>query len=92
MNLNEVLEHMGNRGAVRRESWLPTHVLVFGMDNVGWLYNCVPLPVNNLPMKQLWIPCLAEILADDWEIVDLNWWDDREKFDGPVNYVGLENG
>ena len=89
MKLSEVLEHMGERGAVRRGSWHPDSLLVFGMDNVGWLYIRHPYTGS----KSMWVPFLAEILADDWEIVDLNWERDREEFDGPGNYYkGEANG
>lgn len=95
MKLSEVIEHLGNRGAIRRQIWNPKAMLVFGMDNIGWFYFNVPLPADEVPKfyKTRWIPDLAQILADDWEIVDLNWEHDREKFDGlKVGYNGEVNG
>jgi hypothetical protein len=75
MTLGEISEHLGKRGFVTRVKWCREYdnpevvgtakcVLVFGMDNVGWL--C--LRENDLihRQKKMWLPCLDDIKATDW--------------------------
>jgi hypothetical protein len=63
---SEMIEHLAGRGAIKRPSTGST-IYVFGFDNIGWMYNFG----SNL--ECMWHITLADLNADDWETVDLNW-------------------
>ena len=79
MKFSKIVKHLGKRGYVTRGLWKEHGTrLAFGMDNVGWLM----WQVNGEECKQMWTPCLAEIWAEDWIIVD-EFWEFRNEKETP---------
>ena len=85
MKFSEIVEHLGKRGFVTRKSYDRNSYVFFGMDNIGWQitrgsievasngYGQAVKIIEHPNRKNTWTPCLAELKAEDWQIVDLFW-------------------
>jgi len=67
-----VTDHLAKRGFATRVLWNGMAVLVFGMDNVGYL---VPRS-NTLATPIYWSPNLDELNAKDWIVLPYFYFDD----------------
>jgi hypothetical protein len=77
MKFEEVVPHLRERGVARRKSWYGFSLIVFGMDNICHEYLTGPMAPG--PRDRLYTFCLADLCAEDWEIIDLHW-DTGRKF------------
>lgn len=69
MKFSEIVDHLGKRGFTTRKSWEGRCVLFWGMDNTAYISG-----VNDKVREcSFWDASLADILADDWEIIDCFW-------------------
>lgn len=85
MKFQDIVSHLGNRGFATREQWGGMDYVVFGIDNIAWMitksfsemhtngYGQAVDLIENPNSKYPWTPCLAEIKADDWQILDMYW-------------------
>lgn len=89
MKFGEIVDHLVNRGFVTRIKWcrefenpealgMPKTVIVFGMDNVGWMQD-----VNG--GSRIWTPCLDDMWADDWIELPFFWNGSKDDF-LPINH------
>jgi len=67
MKFSDIIEHLGFRGFATRKRWNGCSVVFFGMDNIFKASN------GCLKTTETYSPCLADILADDWDIIDCYW-------------------
>ena len=77
MKFSEVIEHLSERGFVKRRLWEERAVLFFGMDNIPWLSS------KDGQLSQ-WTPNLDEMKAEDWVELDYYW---NGSLDNYVNSV-----
>jgi hypothetical protein len=81
MRFSDIVDHLGNRGFATRESYGSRAYVVFGLDNIPWMVMTPEEgPGFSTWPKQIWTPCLAEIKADDWQILDMYWECPRDDF------------
>lgn len=92
MRFSDIVDHLGNRGFATREQWGGRGYVVFGIDNIGWMiqkgfteehttgYGQAVELIEHPDNKHIWTPCLAEINAEDWQIVDMYWECPRDDF------------
>ena len=81
MRFSDIVDHLGNRGFATRAQWGSNCYLVFGIDNIAWMVFSSDDGYGNSELrKHMWVPCLAEVNADDWEILDMYWETPRDDY------------
>jgi hypothetical protein len=78
MTFDKIVEHLGKRGFVTRKKWMKGCLFIyFGMDNVFTEVHFHQADIFKTDkdeyVKNYYLMCLDDILADDWEIVDCFW-------------------
>ena len=70
MKFSEIVDHLGKRGFAKRSPW-SNLVIFFGMDNA---FKCSSAETATYEKHcGHYSMSLADILADDWEIIDCFW-------------------
>ena len=92
MKFSQIIEHLSKRGFATRELWGGNAYLVFGIDNIAWMvqkdftethsngYGQSVTVVEYPSRKNAWTPCLAEMYAEDWQILDMYWDTPRDDY------------
>ena len=85
MRFSDIVDHLGKRGFATREIYGGKSYVFFGIDNLAWMiekdftetrsngYGQAVTVIEYPSRKNTWAPCLAEIKADDWQILDMYW-------------------
>lgn len=85
MKFKDVVEHLARRGFATRARWNRRGnrtAVVWTMDNTSWSVTDSPKAQDLGGGARLWHPCLSDLLADDWEILDC-FWRGPEDWDAP---------
>lgn len=78
MTFGEIVKHLSGRGFVTRKLWSGWSVMFFGMDNCPWMAD--KARPKRKAWLQCWVPCLADMKADDWIILPYVWDGSKDDF------------